>query len=168
MLKFLILLAFLFALALGFHWLKDSSGEVALTLGETAYAVDLTTAVVALIATILITMGLVWFIQELLYAPARLSRGWRKRNAEHGRAAISRGLIAVAAGDLRTAERAMQDASRRAGDLPLARLLQAQTAQLKGDRGRGAADLPGYDGRPRDAHCRPAWPLHRGGAGRRA
>jgi uncharacterized membrane-anchored protein len=52
MLKFLILLAFLFALALGFHWLKDSSGEVALTLGETAYAVDLTTAVVALIATI--------------------------------------------------------------------------------------------------------------------
>jgi HemY protein len=134
MLKFLLLLAFLFALALGFTWLKDTSGEVALTLGDAAYAVDLTTAVVGLIAAILLTMGLVWFIQELIYAPARLTRSWRKRKAEHGRAAISRGLIAVAAGDLRTAERAMLEASRRGPDRPLARLLQAQTAQLKGDK----------------------------------
>jgi HemY protein len=86
-------------------------------------------------------MGLVWFIQELLYAPARLSRGWRKRNAEHGRAAISRGLIAVAAGDLRTAERAMQDASRRAGDLPLARTASGADGAAEGRQGRGAADL---------------------------
>ena len=48
MLKFLILVAVLFAVAFGFHWLKTTSGEVALTIGDTAYAVDLTTAVIAL------------------------------------------------------------------------------------------------------------------------
>jgi uncharacterized membrane-anchored protein len=84
MLKFLILVAILFVVALGFHWLKDTSGDVALTIGETAYVVDLTTAAVALIVIVLLTMGLVWFIQEILYAPHRLALGWRRRKAEHG------------------------------------------------------------------------------------
>ena len=134
MLKFLILVGVLFAIALGFHWLKDASGEVVLTLGETAYALDLTIAVIGLLLGFLVAAGLLWFIQELLTSPRRIALGWRKRNQERGRAAISQGLIAVAAGDLRAAERAMQDASRRTPDLPLARLLQAQTAQLRGDR----------------------------------
>jgi HemY protein len=134
MLKFLILVAVLFAVALGFNWLKDTSGEVALTIGDTAYVLDLTTAAVALIAAILLTMGLLWFLQELVRAPGSLARRWRDRNIERGRNAASQGLIAVAAGDLRTAERATQEASRRIPGQPLARLLQAQTAQLKGDR----------------------------------
>lgn len=134
MLKLLIVVAVVFATALGFHWLKDTSGEVTLTLGSTAYAVDLTIAVIVLLAVILVTMGLIWFVQELLRAPTRLAFGWRRRNLEQGRAAVSQGLIAVAAGDLRGAERAMLAASRRTPDQPLARLLEAQTAQLKGDR----------------------------------
>jgi HemY protein len=90
--------------------------------------------VIGLIVGFLVAAGLLWFIQELLTSPRRLAMGWRKRNQERGREAISHGLIAIAAGDLRAAERAVQDASRRTPDLPLARLLQAQTAQLKGDR----------------------------------
>ena len=50
MLKFLILVAVLFAVAFGFHWLKATSGEVALTIGDTVYAVDLTTAAIGLVA----------------------------------------------------------------------------------------------------------------------
>jgi len=134
MLKLLIVVAVVFAIALGFHWLKDTSGEVTLTLADTAYAVDLTIAVIALLGLILVTMGLIWFAQELIRAPARIAFGWRRRNLEQGRAAVSQGLIAVAAGDLRGAERAMLEASRRTPDQPLARLLEAQTAQLKGDR----------------------------------
>ncbi|MDQ3558983.1 MAG: heme biosynthesis protein HemY, partial [Pseudomonadota bacterium] len=132
MLKLLIVVAVVFAIALGFHWLKDTSGEVTLTLGDTAYAVDLTIAVIVLLAMVLVTMGLIWFAQELIRAPARIAFGWRRRNLEQGRAAVSQGLIAVAAGDLRGAERAMLAASRRTPDQPLARLLEAQTAQLKG------------------------------------
>jgi HemY protein len=136
MLKFLILLAFLFAIAIGFHWLKDTSGEVTLTIGDTVYAVDLTTAVIGAIAFFLAAFFLVLIVRAILNAPGRVARGWRTRNAERGRLAISQGLIAVAAGDIRTAERAVLEASRRTPDLPLTRLLEAQTAQLTGDRAK--------------------------------
>ena len=134
MIRFLIFLAVLFALAFGFQQLKVTSGEVALTIGDTAYAVDLTTAVIGLVALFLVTAGLLWFIRELFRGPRRLTHGWRRHSAERGRQAISQGLIAIAAGDLRSAERAMLEASRRSADEPLARLLQAQTAQMRGDR----------------------------------
>ena len=135
MLKFLILVAFLFALALGFHWLNDTSGELTLTIGDTAYVLDLTTAVVALIGTILLSMGLLWFLQELIRAPGTLARRWRDRNVERGRRAASQGLIAVAAGDLRAAERAAHEAWRRLPGNPVVQLLRAQAAQLRGDSG---------------------------------
>jgi HemY protein len=134
MLRFLVLLAILFAIAFGFQWLKGVSGEVAVTVGDNVYAVEVTVAVIALIAIMLVTMGLIWFVRETMRAPWRMARGWRNRNRERGRAAISQGLIAIAAGDLRSAERAMHEASRRAPDQPLTLLLEAQTAQLKGDR----------------------------------
>ncbi|MGH6923534.1 MAG: heme biosynthesis HemY N-terminal domain-containing protein, partial [Propylenella sp.] len=134
MIRFLILLAILFAAALGFTWLKRTPGEVALSLGDTVYAIDLTTAIIALFVTILLGMTAIWFFREVLRAPWRLARLWRQRGVERGRVALSEGLIAIAAGDLRTAERATQDAARRLPDQPLTRLLRAQTAQLKGNR----------------------------------
>lgn len=134
MLKFLVIVGLLFAAAFGFHWLNDLSGEVAVMIGGTAYAVDLTTAVIAAIAAMLLVAGLFWFVRELIRAPWRLARGWRRRNVERGRHAISQGLIAVAAGDMRGAERAALEASRRTPEEPLTLLLQAQAAQLKGER----------------------------------
>jgi len=134
MLKFLFLLALLFGVALGFHRLRELSGEVVLTLGDTAYAVDLTIALIVLVGGVLLVLGIFWFVRELIRTPWRFMRGWRRRNEDRGRQAISQGLIAVAAGDLRTADRATIEAARRIPGLPLTRLLQAQTAQLKGDR----------------------------------
>jgi HemY protein len=134
MIRFLILVAFLFAVAFGLHWLKNTSGEAALTIGDTVYAVDLTTAVVGSVIAIVAAVALVFIVRAILRAPWLMSRGWRRRNAERGRAAVSQGLIAVAAGDLRLAERAAVEASRRLPAQPLTRLLQAQAAQLRGDR----------------------------------
>ena len=105
---------------------------MALTVGDTVYAVNLTTAVIGLIALVLVAMGLIWFIRGLLRAPWLIARRWRRRNRERGREAVAQGLIAIAAGDTRAAERAMLEASRRAPGQPLTRLLQAQTAQLQG------------------------------------
>ena len=139
MIRFLILLGVLFTAALGFTWLKSTPGEVALTLGDTSYAVDLTAAIVALFAVVLLGMTIVWLVREILRAPWSLARGWRRRSRERGRAALSKGLIAIAAGDLRTAERAMQVAARRIPDQPLTLLLKAQTAQLKGNRAAARA-----------------------------
>ena len=134
MLKLLVLVAVLFAFALGFQWLKTAEGEVVLTLGDTAYAVDLGTAAVALVVGALLAIGLLWFVRELVRAPWRFARGWRRRSRARGHEAVAQGLIAIAAGDLRGAERATLEASRRVPDQPLTRLLTAQTAQLKGDR----------------------------------
>ena len=79
-------------------------------------------------------MGLIWFVREVFRAPWRVARGLRRRNHERAREAVSQGLVAIAAGDVRSAERAMLEASRRAPHQPLTLLLKAQTAQLKGDR----------------------------------
>jgi HemY protein len=134
MLKFLIIIAILFGGALGFQWLSDTSGEVVLTLGDTAYAIGIVPAVIALFAAIFLVMGLIWFIRETVRSPSRMVHGWRRRNYSRGQAAISQGLIAIAAGDLRAAERLAAEASRRAPGEALTQLLRAQTAQLKGDR----------------------------------
>lgn len=134
MLKFLLVVVILFVVALGLQALSQVAGEATLTIGDTVYAVDLTIAVLGAVALILVTLGLIWFIRALLRSPWRIARGWRRRNRERGREAVSQGLVAIAAGDVRAAERAMLEASKRAPGQPLTRLLQAQTAQLRGDR----------------------------------
>lgn len=134
MAKFLLLIAVLFAVVLGITALSQVSGEASLTIGDTVYAVDLVTAVIGGVAFVLVTIGLIWFVRAILRAPWRIARSWRRRNRERGREAVSQGLVAIAAGDVRAAERAMLEASRRLPGQPLTRLLQAQTAQLKGDR----------------------------------
>jgi len=134
MLKFLLVIVILFAVALGFHALSQVTGEAALTIGDTVYSVDLTTAVIATVVLILVLVGLVWFVRAVFRTPWRIARSWRARNRERARTAVSQGLVAIAAGDVRLAERATLEAIRRAPGQPLTRLLQAQTAQLKGDR----------------------------------
>ncbi len=134
MFRLLVLLAILFAAALGFAWLKRTPGDVALTINDTAYVIDLTTATVALIVLVLIGIAVIGLVRVILRAPWRMARGMRHRKHETGRVALSNGLLAIAAGDVRAAERSAQDAARRLPDQPLTKLLRAQTAQLKGDR----------------------------------
>jgi HemY protein len=134
MIRFLILLAALFAIAFGFQIIAGTAGEVTLTLGDAAYAVDVTTALIALIALVAAALIAFLLVRAILRAPHRMARGMRRRNAERGREALSQGLIAVASGDLRTAERAAEEAARRLPGAPLTLLLRAQAAQLKGDR----------------------------------
>jgi len=48
MIRVLLIIAGLFAIAAGFEWLKDTPGELALTLGGTIYSVGLAEAALAL------------------------------------------------------------------------------------------------------------------------
>ncbi|HSG94250.1 MAG TPA: heme biosynthesis protein HemY, partial [Afifellaceae bacterium] len=56
MIRFLVLLAVLFAIILGFEWLKDAPGELALTVGGTTYAVGLARAAMAIGVVVLIAI----------------------------------------------------------------------------------------------------------------
>lgn len=73
------------------------------------------------------------FWGALIGAPRRLRR-WRREHRERaGYAALSAGLIAVAAGDPAGARREAKRADRLLGAPPLTLLLTAQAAQLNGD-----------------------------------
>lgn len=120
--------------ALGAAWLADRPGEVAITwLGyriETSVGVALAAAA-ALAAFMLAAWSLIRF---LLRSPDRMAQALRRRRRDKGRQAVSRGLIALGAGDARAARRYAQEAQRSAPGDPLTLLLRAQTAQLLGDR----------------------------------
>jgi HemY protein len=82
---------------------------------------------------------ILWSAMRLLLRSPRIAAtAMRERRDRKGYEAISRGLIAIGAGDTRAALRYAGDAERKAPDEPLALLLRAQTAQLSGDR--AAAD----------------------------
>ncbi|HXD45709.1 MAG TPA: heme biosynthesis HemY N-terminal domain-containing protein [Pseudolabrys sp.] len=129
--------AFLVALALiagGFAWFADRPGDIVLTwMGyriETSLMVALTALLVLVIATIII-----WSILRGIWrAPEQVSLFFRHRRAMKGYLAITRGLIAIGSGDLRLARRSADDAGRLSPGDPLALLLEAQAAQMAGDR----------------------------------
>ena len=134
MIRLLLIIAGLFGLAAGFEWLKDTPGELALTLGGTVYSVGLAEAALALALLAVVSVILYLIFRALVTAPGKAMFAWRGRKVERGRQALSQGLLAIASGDVRRAELAAKEAAKRAPNAPLTALLQAQTAQLKGDR----------------------------------
>src|SRR5262249_21128697 len=73
-------------------------------------------------------------LRGFIVAPRRLRERWQRRRDAQGQLAISRGLIAIGAGDVRAAQKFTGEAQRLAPSEPLTLLLGAQTAQLSGDR----------------------------------
>ena len=134
MVRALLIIIGLFAIAVGFEWLKDTPGELALTFGGNVYSVGLAQAALAVLVVAIVAIVIYLILHALWLAPGRALFAWRDRRIAHGRAAITHGLLAIAAGDLKRAELASKEASKRVPDAPLTALLQAQTAQLKGDR----------------------------------
>lgn len=95
----------------------------------TAATAALLTLFSALMATIL-WRGLIWVIE----APRRAARARAESKRQQGVEALSRGFLAVAAGDGSEARRLAQKASELAEDAPaLVRVLAAQAAEIAGD-----------------------------------
>lgn len=126
-------------LALGVVWLADRPGQVAITwLG---YRADLSVMVAAgALAGVAILSVIVWsLVRLMLRSPKLFSLALRERKRRRGYDAVSRGLIAIGAGDARAAHRFAANAEKSLPGDPLALLLRAQSAQLHGDRA-GAED----------------------------
>ena len=136
--------AFLIAvtlIALGVVWLADRPGTVTITwLGQRAD----TSVMVAIVAIGLVAIAAVflWSLLRLLSrTPKAISLAMRDRQRRKGFQAVSRGLVAIGAGDARAALQFAGHADRSLGDEPLALLLRAQAAQLNGDRAGAVAEL---------------------------
>ena len=139
MIRVIVFLAAAAFIALGVVWLADRPGQVAITwLG---YRADTSVMVVVMaIAGVAIAAIALWSLLRFLLRSPRLFRlAMRERKRRRGYDAVSRGLIAIGAGDAHAAQRFAANAEKALPNEPLALLLRAQTAQLNGDR-TGAED----------------------------
>ncbi|PTM40824.1 heme biosynthesis HemY N-terminal domain-containing protein [Bosea sp. 124] len=139
MVRVLLYLAVFACLAVGAVWLADRPGEVSVLWQgyriETSVAIG-AIGVVVLALLAMLAWGLLRFVLGL---PSAFSFASRSRRRARGFEAVSRGMVAIGAGDPVAAGRHAVDARRFAGDEPLTLLLEAQAAQLSGDRGRAEA-----------------------------
>jgi HemY protein len=138
MIRVVLFLVLVGLAAFGTAWLADRPGDVVVTWF--GYRIETSVTVLAgVVATLMVLAVILWsLLRAILNSPYLLSRFIRDRRGARGYQAISKGLIAVGAGDVRAARKFTAEARRIAVGEPLALLLAAQTAQLAGDR--GAAD----------------------------
>jgi HemY protein len=131
-----ILLFLLATLALAFLCILvvEQHGLVSLSLGSRVYETSLAAVIAALLVAAVVLYFAVRLLLFLLRLPLAAFTLSRARREARGRASISKGLVAVASGDLNAAARHAEAAERFAGHEPLTLLLKAQAAQLRGNR----------------------------------
>ena len=134
MIRVLLFLALVALITLGVVWVADRPGDVAITWQ--GYRIETSVMVVAAaMGTIVVAAVMLWAIlRNIIRSPDLISTLLSQRRGVRGYLAVSRGLIAVGAGDARAARKAADEALRIAPNEPLALLLNAQNAQLSGNR----------------------------------
>ncbi len=134
MIRVILYLALVALMAFGVVWVADRPGDVAINWQGYRVETSVMVAVVAVGIVVLIAV-MVWsIVRTILRSPDLVAMFLSHRRGVRGYLAISRGLIAVGSGDARAARRAADETERIAPGEPLALLLNAQVAQLSGDR----------------------------------
>ncbi|MEZ0169053.1 heme biosynthesis HemY N-terminal domain-containing protein [Microvirga sp. TS319] len=130
----LLFIGLLCVAAFGAVWLADRPGTVLITFG--GYEVQMSVAVAAVaLAGLALALALLWAaVSTILRLPSRLTFASRARRRSRGYQAVSRGMVAVGAGDTIAARRYANEAERLLGHEPLTLLLKAQAAQVSGNR----------------------------------
>jgi HemY protein len=134
MTRIILFLASVAVVAAGVAWIADRPGEVSITWMGYRVETSVIVAAFAVAALVLIALFLWSIVRAILHSPEHVSLFFRHRRAVKGYVAISRGLIAIGAGDVRVARKSAAEAARLSPGDPLALLLSAQSAQMAGDR----------------------------------
>jgi HemY protein len=134
MIRVVLYLVGVAALAAGLSWLADRPGS--LVISWQGYEIE--TSVFRAVVIAALTTGAAIFawslVRQVLLSPAALGRYFTRRRQEKGLDALSSGMIAIGAGDRALATRYAVQARRTLPNEPLTHLLRAQAAQLAGDR----------------------------------
>ncbi len=134
MVRALVYLLLVAAVAVGLAWFADRPGE--LTINWLSYQIEIPLFWVTVAG--LIALGLLLFVfsfvSRMASGPRRLRRHMKKKRRERGYEALRKGIFAVGAGDELLAARYAIEARRALPREPLTDLLRAQSAQLSGDR----------------------------------
>jgi HemY protein len=134
MIRIILFLASVALIATGVAWFADRPGNVAITWLGYRLETSVMVAIAALIILVIALMVLWSVIHTIWRSPEHVSLFLRHRRAAKGYLAVTRGLIAIGAGDLRIAKKSAQEAARLTPGDPLALLLTAQSAQMAGER----------------------------------
>ena len=134
MIRLILFLAILALAAVGLSWLADRPGEIVLTWQGMRIETSVLVGMAGVLAACIVFLILWSVLRFVLRLPSFIALTTRARRRNKGYQALTRGMIAAAAGDTRYAARATRDAEKLLGADPLTLLLRAQTAQLEGDR----------------------------------
>ncbi len=133
MLRVLLYLLVLIALAFGLAWLVDRPGEIALNWQGYRIETSVLVGVRDCPRAGRRAGGELEPSALCPWIPPAWSVAKRARRREKGYAAVSRGIIAVGTGDAKLAAKAAAEAQKHLPNEPLTMLLKAEAAQLAGD-----------------------------------
>jgi HemY protein len=134
MIRLVLFLLGVIALASGLAWLADRPGSLLLTWQGYEIETSVFRAVVIFAALIGLAL-LIWTVLSQIWSsPAAVSHFLTRRRQRRGLDALSSGMIAIGAGDRSMATRYALQARKSLPNEPLTHLLRAQAAQLSGDK----------------------------------
>lgn len=117
-------------------WLLSQRGTVDIVWNEYSVSGNLGIFLLVAVVIAIVAVGLLRLIGAIVNAPEKFSRRRVEKNRRKGFQALTRGFVAIAAGDAKKASGFARDVRRLLPDetgLPL--LLEAQAARLRGDEG---------------------------------
>ncbi len=138
--RLIVFLALLAAIAFGVAWLADQPGEITLAIPNLVTVRTSPFGAVGAVLATSVVISILWSLFRLVFRlPSIFNYARHARRRRKGYEALTRGMVAAGAGDARAARKAANEASRHLPKEPLSMLLNAQVAQLSGDRGAAEA-----------------------------
>ena len=134
MMRLVLLLVLLTVAALGLATVADLNGTIAVTVLGSKIETTLVVGVSAVLVLTLVLMSVWSALRFIFRIPDLISLGFSARRRHKGHLAVSRGMIAVGAGDTLLARKSANEAKRLLGHEPLSLLLSAQAAQMENNR----------------------------------
>lgn len=138
--RLIVFLALLAALAFGVAWLADQPGDITLAIPNYVTVHTSLFGAVGAVLAAAVVLSVLWSALRLVFRmPSIFNYARNARRRRKGYDALTRGMVAAGAGDARAARKAANEASRHLPREPLSMLLNAQVAQLNGDRAAAEA-----------------------------
>jgi HemY protein len=133
MLKFIFFLLILCGLTLGFSQMAELEGNVSVSFAGSTYDMPIAIAILLILAVFIVVLAAIALIKAILRSPKAALRLNRERKKRKGFEALSQGLLAITAGDQKSADYHAKDAMRLLPQEPLSLLLSAQSQQMQGN-----------------------------------
>jgi HemY protein len=132
--KIIIRIAVIALVAAGFVWLADRPGSVNIDWLGYAIEIPIFVALLGLLLAVGLIMILFAIARRVFAAPGAVTGFFSGRRKKKAYEALTKGIVAVGAGDAGLATKFANKAAKLNDNDPLSQLLSAQAAQLRGDR----------------------------------